>query len=68
MKKNRMKIDPIMAEVRRFREEVSKEYHNNPKKFSQNTKLLMDELGMKYARIKPLTIATRDSGKKRKKD
>jgi len=60
--------DPIIKEVRRVREEVSKEHRKNPDKFSLESRKIAKEYGMKYAKIRPVANSLSELLAKKKKN
>ncbi len=68
MGKKSMERDPIMEEVRRIREAVSREHSKNPRKFSDDSKKLVKDLGMKYAKIHPVAGSLKELLQRKKKD
>jgi len=50
------KTDIVVNEVRRARAEVARERAKDPKKFHEETRELIQKLGMRKSRLKPIKI------------
>lgn len=52
--------DPVVAEVRRAREEVWKEYRRDPKAFRADSERMRKELGLRRSKLKPIAASLKE--------
>lgn len=56
MSKKQKTADDVINDLRKARAEVAKERAQNPKKFFKESQQLIEKLGMKKSKLKPIKI------------